>query len=284
LNPAEVTMRPNRVKRALQDGGVALGTLVFEFRTTGIGQIAAAAGADFAIFDMEHTGWSIESIRYLMATSRAADLVPMVRVPAAETHLIARPLDVGAMGLMVPMVESAEQARMVVCAAKYPPLGRRGAVFGVAHDDYTDGDVLTKMRIANEAVMLIAQIETAAGLDQVERVAAVDGIDVIWLGHWDLSVSLGIPGKFDHPAYVAAVEHIVATAEAKGKAAGFMAQSAETGVDMLDLGFRCLAYSKDSRIYHEALKRGLDGLREAAAQRACQLPAPGQGPTGRGLR
>ena len=89
------------------------------------------------IYDMEHTGWSIETIRGLMATSRAADLVPMVRIPATQYHLIARPLDVGAMGLMVPMVESAEQARSIVDSAKYPPVGRRGAAFGVAHDDYT---------------------------------------------------------------------------------------------------------------------------------------------------
>jgi 2-keto-3-deoxy-L-rhamnonate aldolase RhmA len=154
-------MRPNRVKRALRDGGVAFGTMVFEFGTTGIGQIAAAAGADFAIFDLEHSGWSIETIRSLMATSRAAELVPMVRVPAIQYHLLSRPLDVGAMGLMAPMVESAEQARLMVWSAKYPPLGRRGAAFGVAHDDYAGGDVVAKMTIANEEVMLIAQIETA---------------------------------------------------------------------------------------------------------------------------
>ncbi|MGH2617207.1 MAG: HpcH/HpaI aldolase family protein [Thermomicrobiales bacterium] len=275
-------MRPNRVKRALRDGGVAFGTMVFEFGTTGIGQIAAAAGADFAIFDMEHTGWSIETIRSLMATCRAVALVPMVRVPAIEYHLLSRPLDVGAMGLMAPMVESAEQARLMVWSAKYPPVGRRGAAFAVAHDDYAGGDVLTKMTIANEEVMLIAQIETAAGLDQVERVAAVDGIDVVWIGHWDLTVSLGISGKFDHPTYLAAVERIVAAAEAHGKAAGFMVTGVETGADLLAQGYRCLAYSRDSRIYHDALKQGLDGLREAAETLASRMPAPGRGLTRRG--
>src|SRR5690348_17458426 len=101
--------------------------MVFEFRTPGIGRIAAAAGAEFAIFDLEHTGWSDETIGMLIATSRAADLVPMVRVPATQYHLLSRPLDLGAMGLMVPMVETAEQARSIVQFAKYPPMGRRGA-------------------------------------------------------------------------------------------------------------------------------------------------------------
>src|SRR5437763_15971958 len=119
-------MRENRVKRALQNGERSLGTMVFEFPTTGIGRIAAEAGAEFVIYDMEHTGWSIETIRGLMATTRAADIVPMVRVPATQYHPPARPLDVGAMGLMVPMVESAEQAELIVASAKYPPLGRRG--------------------------------------------------------------------------------------------------------------------------------------------------------------
>src|SRR5215203_5402676 len=114
-------MRENSAKRKLLDGDVSLGTMVFEFPTTGIGRIAAEAGAEFVIYDMEHTGWSIETIRGLIATSRAANLVPMVRIPATQYHLIARPLDVGAMGLMVPMVESAEQAQVIVDSAKYPP-------------------------------------------------------------------------------------------------------------------------------------------------------------------
>src|SRR3954470_16187413 len=153
-------MKANTVKRALLAGEPSLGTMIFEFPTTGIARIAAEAGADFVIYDMEHTGWSIETIRGLMATSRAADLVPMVRVPATEYHLISRPLDVGAMGIMVPMVESEEQAQVLVQSAKYTPLGGRGAGFGLAHDDYRAGTPLEKMQRANDNTLLIAQIET----------------------------------------------------------------------------------------------------------------------------
>ena len=163
-------MRENPVKRALASGGTSLGTMIFEFPTTGIGRIAAEAGADFVIFDMEHTGWSIETIRALMATTRAANTVPMVRVPATEYHLMARPLDVGAMGLMIPMVESGAQAQLIVDSCKYPPQGRRGAAFGVAHDDYTGGDIIAKMASANEEGMLIAQIETGQGVENVDAI------------------------------------------------------------------------------------------------------------------
>ena len=84
-------MRDNKVKRTLAHGGVSVGTMMLEFATTGIGRIAAEAGADFAVFDMEHSGWSMETIRLLMATSRAADIVPLVRVPTAQYHFIAPP-------------------------------------------------------------------------------------------------------------------------------------------------------------------------------------------------
>ncbi len=257
-------MRENQVKRVLRDGGIAIGTMVFEFKTPGIARIAATAGADFVIFDMEHTGWSEETIGLLLATARVAALVPMVRVPATQYHFLARPLDLGAMGLMVPMVESEEQARLVVQSAKYPPLGRRGAAFGIAHDDYQSGDVAATMRQANDEGLLIAQIETAAGVENAERIAAVEGIDVLWIGHFDLTSSLGIPGEFAHPRYLAAVERVLAACARQGKAAGFMAASPEQGRDLLAQGFRCLAYWGDLWIYAQALREGISQIRRMA--------------------
>src|SRR6476661_7645203 len=130
-------MKPNAVKRNLSDGGTAIGTFMFEFNSTGIARIAAVAGAEFAVFDMEHTGWSIETIRMLIATTRASEMIPLVRIPATEYDFIARVLDMGAMGIMIPMCESTAQAQKLVASAKYPPVGRRGAAFTIAHDDYT---------------------------------------------------------------------------------------------------------------------------------------------------
>lgn len=254
-------MRANGPKRAVADGGISLGTMVFEFNTPGIGRIIGEAGAEFVIYDMEHTGWSIETIRMLMATTRAADTVPMVRVPATEYHLLSRPLDVGAMGLMVPMVESAEQAKMIVDSAKYPPHGRRGAAFGVAHDDYAGGDIVEKMRSANDEVVLIAQIETAAGIEQVDAIAAVPGIDVLWIGHFDLSNSLGVPGQFTHPTYTAAVERVLAACRDHGKVPGIMGGDLKMAQESLAQGFRMVAYGGDLWLYQAALRDGLTALR-----------------------
>jgi 2-dehydro-3-deoxyglucarate aldolase/4-hydroxy-2-oxoheptanedioate aldolase len=254
-------MRGNRVKHELQRGGVSIGTMVFEFPTTGIGRIAAEAGAEFVIFDMEHTGWSIETIRGLIATSRAADLAPMVRVPATEYNLISRPLDVGAMGIMVPMVESGEQAQKIVDSAKYPPRGRRGAAFGVAHDDYTGGDIIAKMASANEEILLIAQIETAKGIENVDAIAGVDGIDCLWIGHFDLTNFLGIPGQFTHPTYLDAVQRVLDACNKHGKAPGIMCGDVATGQGQLAQGFRAMAYSGDLWIYQNALREGISALR-----------------------
>jgi 2-keto-3-deoxy-L-rhamnonate aldolase RhmA len=254
-------MKPNQVKRSLANGGVAVGSMVFEFGTSGIARIVAGAGADFAVFDMEHTGWSTETIRWLCASAGGTDLVPMVRVPAAQYHLIARTLDVGARGIMVPMVETEDQAHLIVNSVKYPPAGRRGAAFGVAHDDYSPGDVAEKIRSANEELVVITQIETATGVENVERIAAVDGVDVLWIGHFDLTNSLGIPGQFEHPSYTAAVDRVLRACDKTGKAAGFMVASPEEGAAKLALGFRCLAYWGDLWIYQQALREGIRQIR-----------------------
>ena len=253
-------MRTNDVKRKVLAGGVSIGTFLFEFPTTGIGRIAAQAGAEFVVFDMEHTGWSVETIRMLVATTGPTGMVPLVRIPATEYHFIARVLDMGAMGVMVPMVESAAQAETIVAAAKYPPVGRRGAAFGVAHDDYAGGDIVEKIRTANRETLLIAQIETAAGVRHVEEIAAVEGIDVLWIGHFDLSNSLGIPGQFDHPQFQEAVAEVLAACRQHGKVPGFMASDIAGGQRLLDQGFRMLSYSGDLWIYQTALREGVAAL------------------------
>jgi len=251
------------VKETLASGGIALGTMAFEFASPGIATIAANAGAEFIIFDMEHSGWGIGTIRQLLATARGSGIVPMVRVPATVPHLLSGPLDAGAHGLMVPMVESGAQARLIADATRYPPVGKRGSAFGLAHDDFTGGDIVAKMTAANERLLLIAQIETEAGVNDVDAIAATDGIDVLWIGHFDLSASLGIPGQFDHPRYLAAVNEVLAACARHGKTPGIMANDVATARQHLAAGFRAIAYSGDLWIYGTALQAGLDAIRSA---------------------
>ncbi|HEX7379213.1 MAG TPA: aldolase/citrate lyase family protein [Pirellulales bacterium] len=253
-------MKPNHVKRKLQTGGMSIGTFAFEFNTSGIGRLAAGAGADFIVYDMEHSGWSLETIRLLVATTPAERCVPMVRVPATQYHFVARALDVGAMGVMAPMVESAEQAATLAAAAKYPPVGRRGAAFAIAHDDYQGGDIVDKMRSADAEGLLIAQIETEAGVRNVEAIAATEGIDVLWIGHFDLSISLGIPGEFNAPRFQEAVARVLQACDKHGKIPAMMTADISTGQALLHQGFRMLAFGGDLWLYQTALRQGIAEL------------------------
>ena len=257
-----MTLRDNPVKAKVASGGRALGAMVFEFFTPGMPQICANAGAEFALFDMEHTGLGFETLKTQCALCRGLPLVAMARVPRSEYHFIARALDVGAFGVMVPMVGTADEAARIVSSARYPPEGRRGAAFGFAHDDYRGGNVAEKMAALHARTLLIAQIETVEGLGNVESIAAVPGIDVLWLGHFDLTNSMGIPGAFDHPDYVAAVARIVRACDGAGKAAGFLATDQQSARDAVSRGFRMLAYGVDTLMLQDALRTGLSVLRE----------------------
>jgi len=256
-------MRENVVKRRLASGGRAFGSMVFEFFTPGMPRLLANAGTEFALYCMEHTGVSFETLKPQFALCRALDVVPLVRVPGTEYDLIARALDVGALGVMVPLVDTAEQARFIVSCTRYPPAGgRRGAAFGFAHDDYQGGDVDEKMRLIHERTLVIAMIETKQGLENVDAIAAVPGVDVLWLGHFDMSNFLGIPGQFSHPVFQDAIRRIVAAAQKHGKAAGYMAASAALGKEYLAHGFRMLATGTDQGMLQEATRAMLEGMRQ----------------------
>ena len=203
-------MKPNAIKADVLAGKTVAGSMVFEFFSPGMSAILANAGCRFVLYDMEHTGLGFETLKWLFSSCRGLPIEPMVRVPRGEYTFIARALDLGARGVMIPMVESAEQAQSIVQACRYPPVGRRGAAFGFAQCDYLGGDVGDKIRRYHERTLVIAQIETERGLDQVEKIAAVDGIDVLWVGHFDLSNFMGIPAKFDDPRFDAAMRHVAA--------------------------------------------------------------------------
>jgi 2-keto-3-deoxy-L-rhamnonate aldolase RhmA len=252
-------LKENPVKRALESGGRVVGSFLVEFNTLGMPRMLAAAGADFVMFDQEHTAWPVESLKPLIVASHAAGIVPLVRVPAVEHRLISAVLDAGAMGVMAPMIESVEQAEAVVLAAKYPPAGRRG--LGPFYADELDADIVSTMRRIDREQLLIAMVETAEGVANVDEIAGVEGIDLLWVGHGDLTTSLGIPGRYDDPRYLDALERILAAAQAHGKPVGFMAVSAEEGRQLAERGFRCIAFG-DRPLYERALREAHAAARD----------------------
>ncbi len=254
-------MRPNPVKEKLARGETAFGTMVFEFASPGIATVLAGAGAEYVIYDMEHSGISEAEIKQQIAYCRGQNLVPLVRPPDKSYATTARLLDIGIMGLVYQMVESREEAQEIVSWTRYPPRGVRGAMFGGAHDDYSGGDVPTKMTGAEARTMVVALIETAKGVEAVEEILAVPGIDAAYVGHYDLSLTMGIPGEFDHPDFDAAIGRIVAACRKHDKPAGCLAPNVEWGRAWMARGFRMVAYSIDIALLGGALQAGIAELK-----------------------
>ncbi len=279
-------MRDNPVKHRIAEGGAAFGAMVFEFFTPGIAQILKVAGCDFVLFDMEHSGIGIETIKAQAAYCRGVGIVPMCRVPSLQYQFIARCLDAGMMGIMVPMVESEAQAREIVSYTQYPPHGVRGAGFGMAHDDYEGGTPAEKMAIARQRTMVICLIETAKGAAAVDKIAAVDGVDVVWLGHFDMTNFMGIPSQFKHPDFLANVDKIVGAARKHGKTAGFMAADDTWARDYHAKGFRLLAVGPDHSLFTQAVARGIGTLRalQTEAEAAPPPAAPAEAPPAKGKK
>ena len=230
-------MRSNPVKQTLASNGRAFGSMIFEFFTPGMPRLLKNAGAEYAMYCMEHTGASYETLKPQFMLCRALGVVPLV--------------------------DTAQQAEFIVSCTRYPPAGgRRGAAFVFAHDDYEGGDVVEKMKMIHDRTLVIAMIETKSGLENVEAIAAVPGVDVLWLGHFDMSNFLGIPGQFSHPLFQDAIKKIVGAANKHGKAAGYMAASAALGKEYLGHGFRMLATGTDQGMLQEATRAMLDGMRK----------------------
>jgi len=248
-------MDSNPVRAKLLRGESAIGVMAFEFFTPGLAPVLAAAGAEFVLLDMEHSGASIETIKAQVGFARAAGIVPMVRVPFGLHHLITPILDVGALGIMAPIIETRAQAEALVNACRYRPLGRRGLGFEIGHDRYTGGDALAKMTAANEVILTIPLIESIKGVDAAEEIFSVPGIDMGWLGHFDLSDSLDRPGNFLDPTYLAAVAKLKKAAKAAGKPMGWVAPNGPSARAAIAEGFSCVCIGHEVSVLRSALTR-----------------------------
>ena len=255
-------MASNRLKVMTRSKEAKLGHFIVEFATPGIGHIMKAAGCDFALFDLEHSGFGFETVKSAIRYFEAADVAPIVRVPSKEYHHIARACDMGAEGIMIPMVGNAQEAKAIVECMKYFPMGKRGVALGVAHDNYSGGSVPEKLAGANERTTLFCQVETAEGAENADAIAAVEGVDCLWVGHFDLSVSLGIPGEFDSPKFLDAIAKTAAATKKHGKSLGRLVPTTDLGIALYKQGFDFCCYSGDVWVLRDALTQAIGKLRE----------------------
>lgn len=243
----------SQFRRRLQQGDVVLGQMILELFTPGIGPMLAACGMEFVIFDMEHGRCDISVLAEMIACCRGSDIVPIARVPDVSYRPLSRVLDIGARGVMVPRVETREQAQDIVAQLKYAPQGRRGVALGVAHDLYRAGDQSVFAKI-NEEIVVILLLETEKAFENLEAIVSVPGVDVAWMGHYDLTVSMGIPAQFDHPRFLDAMDSLVSTCRRHKVAPGFLPPTAESAVHWIQKGFRAISLGSDIGVFLDALR------------------------------
>ncbi len=257
-------MKANRFMQVRREGRVPIGHMLLEFGTRGIAQILELAGVDFVVLDIEHSPFGPGQVADLMGWFRATTVAPFVRIPEIHYNYIARTLDSGALGIMVPNVKSGAEARVIVDAAKYPPLGKRGVILGAAHTDYRSVDPVEFTTYSNLNTTLICQIESRAGLEHLEEIASTPGIDVLWVGHSDLTQSLGIPRQFHHEAFLDALKRVIEVGKQHSLGLGIQPGTLEQAREWIDLGFNVISYSGDRYVYAAAMTEAVKGVRKLA--------------------
>ena len=252
-------MKKNAIKATLQSGGTVLGTCVSDCLNLEIVVAIQAAGLDFFFIDTEHARTSFDDVQGFVRVAKAADVVPLVRVPQPEYFFLARTLDVGALGIISPRTESVEEARKIVEAMKFPPMGQRGYGLRSIVTDLDFQGATAEMESCNRESMVIVQMETQACVDAIEDIVAVEGVDATMVGPFDLSVSLGIPGDFEHPKFWSAFDRMVAACERVGVAPGVHCGDTTMLNRAREHGARFLACGSDMSI----LLNGFRGIRSA---------------------
>ncbi|VVJ21584.1 2 [Amycolatopsis camponoti] len=210
----------NPVKEKLARGEPVYSMTVRLVRTIDIAAIAHTAGFDSVYIDLEHSSFSLEAAGQICMACNHLGITPLVRVPGLDPAFIARVMDSGAMGIVVPGVQSADEARTAVLAVKHAPRGERSLAGAAPQLHYRSLPADQTVRELDDASMVVAQIESQAGLDAAEAIAAVDGVDILLVGANDLSVELGVAGKMDHPLVHEAYLHVIDACRKHGKTVG----------------------------------------------------------------
>ncbi|HZT31321.1 MAG TPA: aldolase/citrate lyase family protein [Bryobacteraceae bacterium] len=239
-------MRINHVKQALKEGKVQLGTGFGQFRSPEIPRMLAAAGFRWAFIDTEHGGFDLETVQDICRVSVMAGLCPIVRVADLQYALVARALDCGAQGIIFPRVESPELLERAISWTKFPPAGIRGFGLSGVQTDYEPVSFSQIIDHMNANTMVVFQIETRRAVEMREELLAVPGIDAVMIGPADLSISLGVPGDFQHSRIVEAMESVRDSCERHGIAPGTQTRTPALAQFWKQRGMRFLGCSNDT--------------------------------------
>ena len=213
-------MLRNHTLEQLRSDQLSLGVVIRQARTVDIAKAMRACDFDWLFLDLEHNSMSIDMAAQICVAALDTGITPLVRVPRMDLTLAARALDNGALGIVMPHVDSAEEAQAIASALRYAPLGHRSFTSSLPHFDFRVPPLAEATRQLNDLTMVTVMLETPQAIDNVEAIAGVDGIDVLMIGGTDLSIELGTPGRYEDPRMVESFEKVIAAARRHGKLAG----------------------------------------------------------------
>lgn len=257
----------NPARARLTNGELALGAGIRIARTVEVADIMKTAGFDWLFIDLEHGAISIDVASQMSIAALNAGIAPLPRVPKGEYSIATRLLDNGAVGIVVPHVETADEAREIVSHLKYPPFGNRSVVGAMPHFGFRSMMMADTIEAVNAGTLLVVMIESPLGVTNAAEIAAVGGIDVVMVGSNDLCAAMGLPGQFESPRYVEALATIAEACAANGKWAGLAGLYSEQLLERyLKLGFRFVLCGNDLSFMQKAATSRADYIRSVAGK------------------
>jgi 2-dehydro-3-deoxyglucarate aldolase/4-hydroxy-2-oxoheptanedioate aldolase len=254
------------IKAAIKNGKKVIGTFVWDFGVPFLPRILAGAGFDYIVIDCEHGYFSYETIANMISNARLSNISVFVRIVQISRDHIQHVWDMGADGILVPFVETAEQAKEIVRLSKFAPQGQRGISFNRGFTDYDyNADKKQALRDANEKGVILVQAETRKAVENIDEIIAVDGIDGILVGPGDLSNDMGMLGQFTNPDFDAAVTRVLTKTKQAGKIVASYLPNYDMLKKQLDLGLEVILWGNESAILYNASKEITTRIREMTA-------------------
>ncbi len=259
-------MKPNPIRERCLKGETVYGTMIQDVRTTAIGQIMAQAGVDFLFFDMEHGPFDISAIADMVKVTRLTSVTPFVRVPNDQYHLMARVLDAGARGIMIPRIETRQQVEDIVSNTHYPPVGVRGCSVDKGHNDFEPQKMWEFTEQANQENMIILQIERAKAIENIDDLLSVEGVDAAILGPNDLALSMGVHEKDELAALEPAIQSVLDSARRHNIPCGIHVGNIDWLIEWAKRGMQLITYSNDIVFLRNGAATGIKKIKEGINQ------------------
>jgi len=258
-------MLVNHTRERLSRGETVFGSALQVYRSTEIPRVFAAAGFDYVFIDMEHGSFDLETVHDMIAAATAAGITPIVRVAELAYSLVARLLDCGAQGIILPRVEDPKLLQEALSWMRFPPLGIRGYGVNATMVGYEPRSFPEIIEHLNRSTLSVVQFESATAIERADEFLSLPGLDIAMVGPADLSIALGVPGQFDHPLLISTVDKLIERCNHHGVVPGIQTRSVAMAKMWAERGMRFVGAAAEHAFLLEKAKESVAQLRAVQA-------------------